>query len=220
MLSEADRKWEGVTTFCRLDELGLEAVGQRLEPDRAVLACRVVEPDQWCRRCGCHGTARDTVVRRLAHEPFGWRPTTLLVSVRRYRCTGRGHVWRQDTTKAAQPRAKLSRRGLRWALEALVIRDLTVARVAEALAVSWNAANDAVLAEGQRVLIDDVRRFDGVMLMVAAVVFLAAYAVPILAPDLPSWLLSFCRWPSWITWAIHMTPLGWSRAPVPLRPSD
>ena len=37
-----------------------------------------------------------------------------------------------------------------------------MARVAEALAVSWNTANDAVLAEGQRVLIDDPHRFDGV----------------------------------------------------------
>ena len=57
------------------------------------------------------------MIRRLAHEPFGWRPTTLLVTVRRYRCTGCGHVWRQDTSQAAEPRAKLSRRGLRWALE-------------------------------------------------------------------------------------------------------
>jgi len=32
-----------VTTFCRLDQLGLVVVGQRLEPDRAVLACRVLE---------------------------------------------------------------------------------------------------------------------------------------------------------------------------------
>jgi transposase len=151
-----------LTTFCRLDELGLEAVGQRVEPDRAVLACRVVEPDEWCRRCGCHGRARDTVVRRLAHEPFGWRPTVLLVTVRRYHCDGCGHVWRQDTSKAAEPRAKLSRRGLRWALEAIVVGHLTVARIAAALAVSWNTANDAVLAEGRRVLIDDAHRFDGV----------------------------------------------------------
>ena len=35
-----------VTTFCRVDELGLVVVGQRLEPQRAVLACRVVEQDQ------------------------------------------------------------------------------------------------------------------------------------------------------------------------------
>jgi len=151
-----------LTTFCRLDELGLEVVGQRLDSDRAVLACRVVAPDQWCRRCGCQGSARDTVTRELAHEPLGWRPTTLAVTVRRYRCSGCGHVWRQDTSNAAEPRAKLSRRGLRWALEAIVVGHLTVARVAEGLGVSWNTANDAVLAEGKRMLIDDPSRFDAV----------------------------------------------------------
>ncbi|MDQ2710603.1 MAG: ISL3 family transposase, partial [Actinomycetota bacterium] len=151
-----------LTAFCRLEELGLEVTGQRLEPDRAVLACRVVEPDQWCRRCGCEGVPRDTVVRVLAHEPWGWRPTTLEVTVRRYRCTGCGRVWRQDTGQMAEPRAKLSRRGLRWALEALVCQHLTVARIAEGLAVAWNTANDAVLAEGKRVLIEDEHRFDGV----------------------------------------------------------
>ncbi len=154
-----------LTTFCRLGELGLEVVGQRLESDGAVLACRVVEPDQWCRRCGCEGAPRDTVIRRLAHEPLGWRPTTLLVTVRRYRCTGCGHVWRQDTSKAAEPRAKLSRRGLRWALEGIVCQHLTVARVAEGLGVAWNTANDAVLAEGKRVLIEDPTRFDGVKVL-------------------------------------------------------
>ncbi len=68
--------------------------------------------------------------------------------MRRYRCTGCGHVWRQDTTAAAEPRAKLSRRGLRWALEGIVVGHLTVARVAECLGVAWGTANDAVLAEG------------------------------------------------------------------------
>ncbi|MDQ2838332.1 MAG: ISL3 family transposase [Actinomycetota bacterium] len=154
-----------LTTFCRLDELGLEVVGQRLEQDRAVLACRVAESDEfdgWCRRCGSQGAPRDTVTRRLAHEPFGWRPTTLLVTIRRYRCTSCRHVWRQDTSTAAEPRARLSRRGLRWALEAVVVQHLTVARIAEALAVSWNTANNAVLEEGRRVLISDPHRLDGV----------------------------------------------------------
>ncbi|MGI8723108.1 MAG: ISL3 family transposase [Geodermatophilaceae bacterium] len=161
-MSDATFARPDLTTFCRLDELGLEVTGQRLEPHRAVLACRVVEADEWCRRCGCEGVPRDTVVRRLAHEPWGWRPTTLEVTVRRYRCTGCGKVWRQDTSQAAEPRAKLSRRGLRWALEALVCQHLTVARVAEGLAVAWNTANDAVLAEGKRVLIGDPARFEGV----------------------------------------------------------
>jgi transposase len=71
-------------------------------------------------------------------------------------------VWRQDTSRAAEPRARLSRRGLRWALEGIVVGHLTVARVAEGLGVAWNTANDAVLAEGRRVLIADPGRFQGV----------------------------------------------------------
>ncbi len=154
-----------LTTFARLDGLGLEVTGQRVEPDRAVLACRVVDPDDWCHRCGCQGTARDTVTRALAHEPFGWRPTTLLVTVRRYRCPGCARVWRQDTTKAAAPRAKISRTGLAWALVAIVCQHLAVARVADGLDVAWNTANDAVLAEGRRVLIADPHRLDGVQVV-------------------------------------------------------
>jgi hypothetical protein len=106
----------------------------------SVLACRVVETDEfarWCRRCGCEAAPRDSVTRRLAHEPLVRRPTTLLITIRRYRCTGCGHVWRQDTSRAAEPRAKLSLRALRWALEGIVCQHLTVARVAEGLGVSW-----------------------------------------------------------------------------------
>ncbi len=50
-----------LTTFCGLDELGLEVTGQHLEPDRAVLACRVIDDEEagrWCRRCGCEGGLR------------------------------------------------------------------------------------------------------------------------------------------------------------------
>jgi voltage-gated potassium channel len=39
-------------------------------------------------------------------------------------------------------------------------------------------------------------------LMIAAAIFLAVYAVPILHPDLPRWLLDLCRSLSWITWGI------------------
>ncbi len=71
-------------------------------------------------------------------------------------------MWRQDTTQAAEPRARLSRRALRWALEGIVCQHLSVARVAEGLAVSWDTANDAVLVEGKRVLIENRGRFDAV----------------------------------------------------------
>ncbi len=150
-----------LTPFCRLDVLGLEAVGQLLEPDRAVLECRVVDDDPWCRKCGAEGVARDTVTRPLAHEPFGHRPTTLLVRVRRYRCAHCLRTWRQDTTKAA-PRAKISRGGMSWSLKAIVVDHLTVSRAAAGLGVSWHTANTAILAEGRRRLIDDPHRFDGV----------------------------------------------------------
>jgi hypothetical protein len=154
-----------LTTFCRLDELGLEVVGQRLEPDRAVLACRIVEPDQWCRRCGCEGVPHDRVTRRLAHEPFGWRPTVLVVTIRGYRCIGCGHVWRQDTSRAAEPRAKLSRRGLRSALEAIVVQHLSVARIAEGLRVSWDTGQQRVSGRGQASALDDEHHLAGVQVI-------------------------------------------------------
>ena len=58
-----------LNSFCRLDELGLVVVGQRLEPKRAVLACRVAEDDRWCRRCGDEGSPRDSVTRQDVHHP-------------------------------------------------------------------------------------------------------------------------------------------------------
>ena len=127
-----------------------------------MLKCRPNTADEWCRRCGGHGDIRDTVLRRLAHEPFGHRPTTLHIRLRRYKCIECGHVWRQDTTTAAPARAKISRAGLDWALRALVVDHDTVSVIADKLAVSWHTANSAVLAEGHRLLINDPNRFDDV----------------------------------------------------------
>lgn len=59
----------------------------------------------------------------------------------------------------------MSRRTLTWALEALVLDHLSVARVEASLGVAWDTANDAVLAEGQRTLIADATRFDGVQVL-------------------------------------------------------
>ena len=65
-------------------------------------------------------------------------------------------------SQVADPRAKLSRSAVRWALTGVVVHHLTVARISQALGVSWNTANTAVLGEGQRLLINDPARFDGV----------------------------------------------------------
>lgn len=87
----------------------------------------------------------------------------LLVSIRR--CSGCGHAWRQDTFKTADLRAKLSPRGLRSALEGIVCQHLTGAQIADGLGVTWNTANKAVLAEGRRVLIDDLHCYSGVQVI-------------------------------------------------------
>ena len=110
-----------LTTFARLDGLGLVAVGQRVLPGRSEILCTVAGDDSWCHECGCQGVIRDSVQRRLAHTPLGWCPVTLVVRVRRYRCPDCKRVWRQDTSLAAEPRAKLSRAGLAWGLEGLVV---------------------------------------------------------------------------------------------------
>ncbi len=149
-------------TFCQLDRLGLTATKQSIGADRSILECRVLDPDNWCHQCGQQGVSRGTVVRRLAHVPMGWRPTMLQVRVRRYRCPDCRSVWRQDTSAAAEPRAVLSRHAALWALKGVVIDRLSVARIAAGLAVAWNTANDAILATGQELLINDPTRFDGV----------------------------------------------------------
>ena len=125
-----------LSAFTRLDDLGFEVTGQRIEPDHAAFESRITGEDRWSRRCGCQGISRDTVVRRLAYEPYGWCPMILYVSVRRYRCPECAHVWLQDMSEAADPRAKLSRAAVRWALTGVVVHHVTVARIAQALGVS------------------------------------------------------------------------------------
>lgn len=73
---------------------------------------RLVEalsPTSGVGRCG--GEVRPATAWSVAdtHEPFRWRPTTLLIRVRHYQSRECRRVWRQDTTKAAEPRVKITR---------------------------------------------------------------------------------------------------------------
>ena len=138
-----------LTSFLGLDALGLTAVGQLLTSTRAIVECRmpIGFEDPFCRACGAQGVSRGTVARRLAHVPVGWRPTQLVVRLRRLACTHCRWVWRQDTSTLAEPRARLTRSAVEWGLRALALECMSVCRVAAALGISWHTANNAILCQ-------------------------------------------------------------------------
>ena len=150
-----------LTSCTGLDELELEVTGRLLGPGSAVLACRVVEPSSWCRRYGWQGVAGHRrpsagarAVGLAAHHAAGHRSPLPVLRVR-VRVAARYFPSRG-------PRVKLSRAGLRCALVGIVTQHLSIARVADGHGVAWGTANDAVLAEGRRVLIDHPHGFHGV----------------------------------------------------------
>ena len=163
-MSETTFSRPDLTTFLGLEALGLTAVGQFLTAERAVIECRmpIGLEDPFCKVCGAQGAARGTVARRLAHVPVAWRPTELVVRVRRFACRHCRRVWRQDTNRLAEPRARLTRSAVKWGLRALGLECMSISRVAAALGISWHTANTAILASAQATLLDDPHRFDGV----------------------------------------------------------
>jgi transposase len=102
------------------------------------------------------------VLRRLAHVPFGWKPTVLEVVVPRYRCWPCRRIWRHSITAAAPSKGKLSRDAVVLAVKSIVVDRMSIARAAANLGVAWNTASDAILAAGTELLIDQPDRLDGV----------------------------------------------------------
>lgn len=121
-----------LTTFCRLEELGLGVSGQRLEPDWRCWPAGSLSPTSGVVAVAARAAARprDPAPCALAVR---WSPTVLEVTIRRYGCTCCGARVAPGQQPAAEPRAGLSRRGLRRALEGIVCQHVTVARVAEGL---------------------------------------------------------------------------------------
>ncbi len=60
------------------EDRGVRGVPRHPETGGGARDGEVVDHD---RKCGAEGAPRDTVTRPLAHEPFGHRPTTLLIRV-------------------------------------------------------------------------------------------------------------------------------------------
>ncbi|WP_455907338.1 hypothetical protein [Streptomyces mirabilis] len=63
------------TTFCRMDDLGLEVVDQQPHPDHAMLLCRVVDPDDWCQ--GTTAAAASRV--KLSTQAVVWALKTVVI---------------------------------------------------------------------------------------------------------------------------------------------
>ncbi|RMB60240.1 ISL3 family transposase [Tessaracoccus antarcticus] len=148
--------------FCRLDRLGLSVVAQRVEPGYTMLSCVPTTAPTSCPVCGQPGGRHDTVVRRVAHVPFRWKPTILEVLAPRYRCRPCGRIWRHNLQAAAPSRSKLSRDAITLAVKSVVIDRMSIARIAANLGVAWKTAHDAILASAAELLINDPDRLDGV----------------------------------------------------------
>lgn len=93
---------------------------------------------------------------------MGWRPTQLVVRLRRFGCTSCRQVWRQDTSSLAEPRARLTRSAVEWGLRALALERMSVSRVAAALGISWHTASTAILTRAEQAITSDPHRFEGV----------------------------------------------------------
>lgn len=65
-----------------LDDARVTITGQHITAESAALERRMVDQDNFCRRCGAKVQARDSVVRRVTHVPVGWRPTQLHLRLR------------------------------------------------------------------------------------------------------------------------------------------
>ena len=158
----SERNALSLDLFCRLDRLGLTAIDMDVQPDHSVVVCRPTTPAGKCPDCGGPGRCHDRVVRKIAHVPYGWKPTILKILVPRYRCFDCHRVWRHDVSAAAPSRSKLSRDAITFAVKLIVIDRCSVAVAARQIGVQWNTANTAILRAGQEMLIAQADRLDGV----------------------------------------------------------
>src|SRR5699024_3012722 len=138
-----------------LGDFGVTIAGQRVTAESAALECRMVDQDNFCRRCGAQARVRGSLVRKVTHVPLGWRPTQLHLRLRRYRCDACALVWQQDTTSVVAPKAKLSHAAALWALNSVVIDQVSIARVAAYVSVSCHTGNVTYVALGWMYIIDD-----------------------------------------------------------------
>lgn len=134
-----------------------------LEVERAqdVLVLRV-ETDAdvaGCPSCGVLAVGHGRRHRRVADAPAFGLPVRLLWAVRVWRCAEPACATGTFTEAhgLAPPRARLTKRAVQWAADALTHDDTTVSALARHLGVDWHTCWDAIEAEAVRRVADPAR---------------------------------------------------------------
>ena len=118
-----------------------------------------VETDQvltGCPACGGVAVGHGRRSHRLADAPSFGMPVLVVWRKRTWRCPDAGCpvVTFSEVHDLAAPRAKLTRRAVTWATDALVWDDTTVAALARHLGVDWHTCWDAIETEATKRLAD------------------------------------------------------------------
>ena len=105
-----------------------------------------------CHGCGVVARLHDRQVQQLHDAPWGHRQVLVRWRKRVWRCHEDACpvVTFIETHPLAAPRAKLTRRAVGWATDAISDDDATVSGLARRLGVDWHTVWDAVKLEAQR----------------------------------------------------------------------
>lgn len=112
-----------------------------------------------CPACGVVAVGHGRRSHRLADAPSFGMPVLVVWRKRTWRCPDAGCpvVTFSEVHDLAAPRAKLTRRAVTWATDALVWDDTTVAALARHLGVDWHTCWDAIETEATKRLADPDR---------------------------------------------------------------
>ena len=112
------------------------------------------DSDRPVRSCG--GVVQRHGMREVAlvDLPSLGRPTRLVWSTQRWRCTGCGQCWCDENPEIGTSRCCLTTRAARWVTVQVGRHGRSVTEVAADLVCGWHAVTDAVVAVGEH-LVDD-----------------------------------------------------------------
>jgi transposase len=141
------------------DVPGMHVLGVQRESTRFVLTVESDGDVGGCPRCGVVAVGHGRRVHQVADVPGFGVPTLVRWRKRIWRCPELACEMGtfSERHELAAPRAKLTRRAIRWATDALAHDDTTVSAIARHLGVDWHTCWDAVEVEASRRVADPAR---------------------------------------------------------------